>query len=616
MADKKISQLDAIVSQSTTDLYETSLNGSGSRKETRAQQTSYQQSNLDFIHTTGSVSLGDVVIYGPDGKNAKSSGTNISVDKDYTGLKSVAVTQDPTTALQLTTKQYVDGLISERLALNGCSAASVPGQSLNATYNNGSSGVGATLTNSGTQVSFSLDNAGGVVGYRYLIWQQTNPAHNGIYVLTTLGSGASNWVLTRATDFNTTAKIISGAYTCVVGGSKNQGKCFGVDPGTPIVVGTTDINFSEPFASLSMLRGLGYLSGSWYDILNTETKTFEIFPTNNIKLENSSSFDTSIGLIGKFVLTTGTGSPYIEVLLRLNASEAWPVGSILGFEQRSASQVRVTPEMGVTLDVLGGGDAAISQGYGSVFFLKKWDTDYWVAYGDLSPSTDSFKYWTTDGDLQPNSDNVAGSVSLVTLTLPDTSTTPSPYANVIKIVNGNSGGWKIQCPLDTLIFVGNQACALGGYIASTGIGDSLIMRLVAPSIWEAYGIQGTISIDGTSTNNAINSTHDSAYVNQTGTSATLGVNTINAANNASLFTGTLPAVAAVGDIIEVVYKGAGGWRIAQPSSVSVRLGNQVTTTGVGGYLEFTDVGDCVKLLCTTANTGWEVTSFVGNITVA
>lgn len=108
MADKKIVDLTAIVTQATTDLYETSLNGAGSRKETRAQQQSYMQNNLDFIHTTGSVTTGDIPIYGADGRNAKSSGTNIDINKDATGFRSVAVTQNPTTALQLATKQYVD----------------------------------------------------------------------------------------------------------------------------------------------------------------------------------------------------------------------------------------------------------------------------------------------------------------------------------------------------------------------------------------------------------------------------------------------------------------------------------------------------------------------------
>jgi hypothetical protein len=46
MANKKISELTALSAQSDTDLYETSANGTGSFKETRAQMVSYFQSSI------------------------------------------------------------------------------------------------------------------------------------------------------------------------------------------------------------------------------------------------------------------------------------------------------------------------------------------------------------------------------------------------------------------------------------------------------------------------------------------------------------------------------------------------------------------------------------------
>jgi hypothetical protein len=76
------------------------LSGGGNVKYTSA-----------IMQTTGAVASGDIPIYGADGSNAKSSGTNIGVSKDATGFKSVSVTQDPVSALQLTTKQYVDAKV-------------------------------------------------------------------------------------------------------------------------------------------------------------------------------------------------------------------------------------------------------------------------------------------------------------------------------------------------------------------------------------------------------------------------------------------------------------------------------------------------------------------------
>ena len=76
-----------------------------------------------------------------------------------------------------------------------------------------------------------------------------------------------------------------------------------------------------------------------------------------------------------------------------------------------------------------------------------------------------------------------------------------------------------------------------------------------------------------------------------------------------------PAAASVGDEIRVASKGAGGWLVAQNASQSIRLGSAVTTVGVGGSLASTALGDCLHLVCTTTNTGWEVLSAVGNITI-
>jgi hypothetical protein len=99
----------------------------------------------------------------------------------------------------------------------------------------------------------------------------------------------------------------------------------------------------------------------------------------------------------------------------------------------------------------------------------------------------------------------------------------------------------------------------------------------------------------------------------TGTSQTMSVNTGYIANNAGLVTLTLPSTSAVGDVVRVTGKGAGGWRIAQPASVVIHFGNTDTTTGTGGYLQFTHRRDSVELVCVVANTEWNVVSSMGNI---
>ena len=75
-------------------------------------------------------------------------------------------------------------------------------------------------------------------------------------------------------------------------------------------------------------------------------------------------------------------------------------------------------------------------------------------------------------------------------------------------------------------------------------------------------------------------------------------------NNAGLVTLTLPAVAAFGTVINIVGKGAGGWRIAQGAGQQIQVGSTASTVGAGGYVESTNRYDSIELLCTTANTTW------------
>lgn len=94
----------------------------------------------------------------------------------------------------------------------------------------------------------------------------------------------------------------------------------------------------------------------------------------------------------------------------------------------------------------------------------------------------------------------------------------------------------------------------------------------------------------------------------TGTTQAAAVNSAYITNNAAAVTVTLPDTAAVGDVLRVVGKGAGGWVIAQNASENINLGNATTTTGVGGSLASSHRYDCVELVCTVANTTWTVMS--------
>lgn len=93
---------------------------------------------------------------------------------------------------------------------------------LTATYVNGTSGVGATLTNSGTQSALSIDGVTLSVGNRVLVKDQTTALQNGIYTVTNIGSASTNWVLTRATDYDVIAQTVRGDIINVISGTVNS----------------------------------------------------------------------------------------------------------------------------------------------------------------------------------------------------------------------------------------------------------------------------------------------------------------------------------------------------------------------------------------------------------
>ncbi len=130
----------------------------------------------------------------------------------------------------------------------------------------------------------------------------------------------------------------------------------------------------------------------------------------------------------------------------------------------------------------------------------------------------------------------------------------------------------------------------------------------------AITVGSGLTYDGT-TLSATGSGTGLTWSEVTGTSQAGAVNNAYILNNAGLVTLTIPTTAAVGDIVRVVGKGAGGWLIAQNASENINFGNLTTTTGVGGSLASTNRYDCVELVCTVANTTWTVMSSVGNITV-
>jgi len=106
-----------------------------------------------------------------------------------------------------------------------------------------------------------------------------------------------------------------------------------------------------------------------------------------------------------------------------------------------------------------------------------------------------------------------------------------------------------------------------------------------------------------------------AWTDVTGTTANLSAQNGYYANNAGLVTLTLPATAALGTIIVVCGKGAGGWSIAQRAGQSIHYIATTSTPGVTGHLDSVAQYDSVTLVCSVADTDWTAIGGMGNLNI-
>ena len=175
------------------------------------------------------------------GSTTINSGTTYSTITGLT-LSGGLATADPTADLGLATKQYVDAVTA---AINFHAPVRLATTSnLSVTYSNGSSsGVGATLTATGNGRG-SIDGVNISTGDRILVKSQTTDLQNGIYTVTNQGGAGNAYILTRATDYDTTTEVTNGDVVFTTAGTVNTGVTFVNASTNPVTIGTTAITFS------------------------------------------------------------------------------------------------------------------------------------------------------------------------------------------------------------------------------------------------------------------------------------------------------------------------------------------------------------------------------------
>ena len=175
-------------------------------------------------------------------------------------LTTGTITTAPSNATDIVNKEYADSIASGlnyHQPVNYASTAALPAY----TYNNGASGVGATIT-AVANGALSLGGGSPTATQRVLVKDEAggNAAYNGVYVVTQAGTSLLPFILTRATDYDTsgsgTNEIDQGDYLLVISGTLAS-TAWVQQTALPITVGTTALEFVQFNAPITYSAGTG-----------------------------------------------------------------------------------------------------------------------------------------------------------------------------------------------------------------------------------------------------------------------------------------------------------------------------------------------------------------------
>jgi hypothetical protein len=271
------------------------------------------QGNVDFdsdLNVDGNSTFnGNVTLGNAGGDTITVTGTStFGQSADFDGGLTIAGSQTvdaggnkilnvgtPVASTDAANKGYVDA-VKQALDIKD-SVRVATTANIASTYNNGTSGVGATIT-ADANGAISIDDVSPTTGNRILVKNQTDTTENGIYTVTTVGDGSNPFVLTRAIDNDSSADMTGGVFCFVEEGTVSADAGFVLSNVTgSATLGTTGLGFTQFSGAGSVTAGAGLGKTGNTLSVNVDDASIEI-NSDTLRLKGVTSVPEGVLLYG------------------------------------------------------------------------------------------------------------------------------------------------------------------------------------------------------------------------------------------------------------------------------------------------------------------------------
>jgi hypothetical protein len=399
------------------------------------------------------------------------------------GLTSVTVTQDPTAALQLATKQYVDSVAQ---GLNTKAAVLVA--------------TTANITLSGEQTIDGVTTSTS----RVLVKNQSTASQNGIYV-----SASGAWA--RSADTNTWNQLVS-AYVFVEEGTlqADTGWVCTVDPGGTL--GVTAVTWAQFSGAGTYSAGTGLtLTGTQFSITNTAVTAGSYTNANitiNAQGQITSASNGSAGGVTSFQTSLSGLTP------STTSTGAITLAGTLGISSGGTGQTTASAAFNALSPITTTGDLIIGTGTNTASRLAIGANGYVLTSNGTTAS------W------QASTGGVTSFSAGTTGFTPSTGTTGAvTLAGTLNVANGGTGVTTLTGLAygnGTSAFTAATAAQVVAVISTTAVTNATNATNVAATA--GSGATNYIHFSSSATGNVAVNTNSALTYNYTNNALTAGIN--------------------------------------------------------------------------------------------